>query len=108
LAYAHAALSSALLLANDSAGALDEARRATELLGSGQAPEEVEARVRLALAQAAHASGERALAGDTIREARDRLLERAARIDDERLRASFLERVPEHAKTLALAREWLA
>jgi tetratricopeptide (TPR) repeat protein len=107
-AYAHAALAGALLISGDTAGALAEARSAQELLGSDQAPEEIEARVRLALARAAHASGDRDLAARTLREARDRLLARAGRIDDTDLRASFLERVPEHRATLDLAERWLA
>ena len=35
------------------------------------------------------------------------MLEQAARITEARMRRSFLERVPEHARTMELAAEWL-
>jgi hypothetical protein len=43
----------------------------------------------------------------TIEAARERLLSRAEKILDADLRKSFLERVPEHARTLSLARQWV-
>jgi eukaryotic-like serine/threonine-protein kinase len=106
-AYAHALLARSLLAAKRAEEALAEARLALDLLGTQRAPDEIEANVRLSLAEAAHATGTLALARETIGSARSRLLERAQRIDDSRLRQSFLERVPEHARTLELAAEWL-
>ncbi len=63
--------------------------------------------VRLARAEALHASGAHAAAHEAISGARDRLHAMASRIDDPDHRQSFLYRVPEHARTLALARSWL-
>jgi tetratricopeptide (TPR) repeat protein len=105
-AFGHAALATALRLSGETDEALVEAQRAMELLGGGEAPEEIEARVRLSFAEALQAAGKPELARSTIAAARTRLLERAQRIEDERLRASFLERVPEHRQTLALALAW--
>jgi two-component system sensor histidine kinase KdpD len=44
--------------------------------------------------------------GDVIAAARERLSARAGRIADAALRASFLEAVPDNARTLALAAAW--
>ncbi len=56
-------------------------------------------------AEALHASGD-GRAASAILAARAHLLERAAKIRDPILRRSFLERVPENARTVARAREW--
>jgi hypothetical protein len=37
---------------------------------------------------------------------RAHLLERASKIGDPEFRRSFLERIPEHARTIELARAW--
>jgi hypothetical protein len=63
--------------------------------------------VRLAHAEALHATGAHDPARRAIAEARARLLAIAGRIPDPDHRKSFLERVPENARTLALARAWL-
>jgi hypothetical protein len=63
--------------------------------------------VRLVLAKAQHAAGLDKAARRTIEAARERLLSRAQKILDADLRKSFLERVPEHARTLSLARQWV-
>jgi hypothetical protein len=63
--------------------------------------------VRLAHAEALHAIGARDAARQTIAEARSRLLVIADRIGDAGYKKSFLDAVPENARTLALAREWL-
>jgi tetratricopeptide (TPR) repeat protein len=63
--------------------------------------------VRLAHAEALHATGAHDAARDAITGARAYLLEVAARIADPGHRASFLEQVPENARTLALASAWL-
>jgi predicted Zn-dependent protease len=62
--------------------------------------------VHLVRAEALRAAGERAAAAEAIAKARERLLERASKIGDPMLARSFLEDVPENARTLALAREW--
>jgi len=62
-----------------------------------------EARIRLAYALALSALGHREAASTACADGRDWILERASRISDKSWRRSFLERVPEHARTLALA-----
>jgi hypothetical protein len=63
--------------------------------------------VRLARAEALHASGAHDAARRAITSAREYLHAIARRIDDPAYRQSFLERVPENARILALARAWL-
>ncbi|HSK05017.1 MAG TPA: AAA family ATPase, partial [Kofleriaceae bacterium] len=63
--------------------------------------------IRLAHAEALHATGAHDAAHRAIAEARTRLFTIAARIPDPDYRQSFLESVPENARTLALARAWL-
>jgi tetratricopeptide (TPR) repeat protein len=63
--------------------------------------------VRLAHAEALHATGAHDAARAAIAEARTRLLAIAGKIPDPEYRKSFLEDVPENARTLALARAWL-
>ncbi|HWO20230.1 MAG TPA: protein kinase [Kofleriaceae bacterium] len=62
--------------------------------------------VRLIRAEALHASGAHDAACRAIADARARLLAIADRIPDPAYRRSFLENVPENARTLALARAW--
>jgi serine/threonine protein kinase len=82
-----------------------EAAALLELFGS---VEKGEALVRLVHAEALEAGGEHAEACATIARARERVLARAHRISREDWRKSFLENIPEHARTLALAQAWLA
>ena len=63
--------------------------------------------VRLAHAEALHVTGAADGARRAIDDARARLLATAARIPDPAYRQAFLEGVPEHARTLALARAWV-
>jgi tetratricopeptide (TPR) repeat protein len=63
--------------------------------------------VRLAHAEALHATGAHDAAGLAIAEARARLLAIADKIADPAYRTSFLDHVPENARTLALASAWL-
>jgi hypothetical protein len=63
--------------------------------------------VRLAHAEALHATGAGDAARRAIAAARARLLVIAAKIGDPAHRQSFLEHVPENARTLALAHAWL-
>jgi eukaryotic-like serine/threonine-protein kinase len=63
--------------------------------------------VRLAHAEALHATGALEAARGAIAEARARLHAIADRIAEPAYRQSFFERVPENARTLALARAWL-
>jgi eukaryotic-like serine/threonine-protein kinase len=64
--------------------------------------------VRLAHAEALEAAGDRAAARAAIRVARARLLAVVDRIADPSYQKSFLENVPENARTMALASAWLA
>lgn len=68
--------------------------------------EEGESLLRLIHAETLYASGEQHAARGAIRAARARLLERASHIADPAWRRSFLERIPENARTLALSTEW--
>jgi hypothetical protein len=63
--------------------------------------------VRLAHAEALHATGAQDAARRAIAGARGRLLTSAARIADPAYRTSFLAGVPENARTLELAHAWL-
>jgi hypothetical protein len=65
------------------------------------------AAVRLVHAEALHATGDHDAAGRAIADARARLLAIADKIPDPAYKASFLEHVPENARTLALAAAWL-
>jgi len=68
--------------------------------------EEFESHVRLMNAEVQAALGNVAQAREEIETARARLLERADDILDPGFRKSFLEKVPENARTLALAEAW--
>jgi len=63
--------------------------------------------VRLAHAEALHATGAHDAARHAIAEARTRLFVIADRIADPAYKQRFLESVPENARTLALTREWV-
>jgi eukaryotic-like serine/threonine-protein kinase len=62
--------------------------------------------VRLAHAEALEATGDREAACRVIAEARARLREITDRIPDPAYRRSFLEDVPENARTIELAHAW--
>ncbi|HMJ16451.1 MAG TPA: protein kinase [Polyangiaceae bacterium] len=89
----------------DEAGA--RAEEALRLLPSLQTPDEFEGVVHLVLAEALQAKGDLSGAETAIASARERLLARAALIDDLSFRESFLRNVPENARTLELAAAWL-
>ncbi|UQA55411.1 ATP-binding protein [Polyangium aurulentum] len=69
--------------------------------------EEDEPLLRLTFAEASWAAGLSSMARVAIGTARQRLLDRAAQIKDPAWRRSFLENVPENARTIELARAWL-
>jgi tRNA A-37 threonylcarbamoyl transferase component Bud32/tetratricopeptide (TPR) repeat protein len=62
---------------------------------------------RLVHVEALDATGDHAGACRALATARDRLQLQAARIGDPAVRRSFLEDLPENARTVALARQWL-
>ncbi len=100
---ARAVLARILLARGAVAEALAEISQAVALLGES-AVYEGEATVRLVYAEAQRAAGDEAAARATLLAARDRLIERAERIRQPAWRSSFLENVPDHARTIELAR----
>jgi ATP/maltotriose-dependent transcriptional regulator MalT len=83
--------------------ALECSRRATEGLDDDDRTFYGEALVRLVHYEALVSAGEPSAAREVLELAQKRLHERAARITDPELRRCFVERVPEHQKTLALS-----
>ncbi len=93
-------------------GKLDEALATAaeahaELEAAGQVEDGAHL-IRLTFAEALHAAGRLAEAREAIARARDQVDETAAKIHDPTHRRSFVERVPENARTLELAQRWLA
>jgi tetratricopeptide (TPR) repeat protein len=102
------ALARARLGRGDTAGGLAAAREsAAELAALGEI-EEGESAVRLTHAEALAASGADAEARGALETARERLLARAARIEERTWRERFLNDVPVNARILALASQWTA
>jgi tetratricopeptide (TPR) repeat protein len=95
----------ALLGKGEPASALEPAQRALALVHAHGPLEEGEAFVRLTVAEVLHALGDPAAVA-VIAGAEQELLARAERIADPQGRRSFLERVEENSRTLALARQW--
>jgi tetratricopeptide (TPR) repeat protein/predicted Ser/Thr protein kinase len=97
-------LSTAHRLAGNAAAALAEATRAIELVDTHGRPEEGEAAIRLAHAEALRAAGNLDDAQRAIAEAHSRLVAAAEKIGDLERRRAFLEDVTEHAEIRRLAR----
>jgi tetratricopeptide (TPR) repeat protein len=85
--------------------ALAAAHRGAAMLEELGRIDEGEAFIRLALAETLAAAGEREAARVAVAVAWARLRERADKIQDPRVRESFLKRVPENARTAFLAGE---
>jgi tetratricopeptide (TPR) repeat protein len=98
-----AILGQGLLAAGRPHEALAVARRALEMLEGLGGIDDGEAIIRLTWAEALIATGDTDGGRAAIGAARERLLQRAARIPDEAMRAAFLQRVPENRRTLELA-----
>jgi len=105
---AQAALAHVLLLQGKPVLALEAAQKAQGELETLGTIEEGEALVRLVHAEALFAVGREIDARSAIAAARARLDVRAAKIGEERHRASFLANVPENARTLELEKAWVA
>ncbi|MFO0609934.1 MAG: protein kinase [Polyangiales bacterium] len=105
-AYALATLADALLAGGDTDAARDAAREAEALRSTLGRVEDGEALIRLADVETRAATGDAAGARTALVEAARRLHERASRVSDETLRATFLQAIPENARTLALAAAW--
>ena len=102
-----AELASVLLRQGRTHEAMIAAREAFDVMEAIGGVEEGESLVRLTIAEALQASGDREGARAAIRAARARVLERAAKITDPAWRTSFLENLPDNARTLELAAELL-
>jgi serine/threonine protein kinase len=102
-AYALAIFADIQMASGASKEAFAAASEAMGILEALEGVEEGEALIRLLHAQALEATGYPAEAQTRINEARLRLMERADRITDTRLRRSFLDHIPENARTLAMA-----
>ncbi len=83
--------------------AREAAEEAMAILRQIEGVEEGESLIQLQNVLALEAAGDVEGARAAVGEARRRLLERADRINDPRLRRSFLDHIPENARTLALA-----
>jgi len=108
LAPALGALARAQLDIGDAKTALATAREARRLMKQIGGVEEGEAAIRLVYAESLYAAGQKSRARRAIESAKKRLGERAARITHGVWRRTFLDNVPEHVRTLALADEWLS
>jgi hypothetical protein len=95
------------LAAGRAADALAAATAAMRIVDALGAIGSGESSARLAYAEALRATGDRPGSVRAIATAHDRLLARAARIGDPRLRESFLRRGLDNARTLALVDQWI-
>jgi tetratricopeptide (TPR) repeat protein len=108
LALAKASLAGILLMGGErGAEALPLASDAKVMLDRLGGVEEGEALIRLVHMSALAVTGHESEARQAIAEARHRLLMRAERIGSATWQKSFLENVPENARTLAFAIQWL-
>jgi tetratricopeptide (TPR) repeat protein len=103
LPLARGTLARALLAQGRTVEALAEARAAHDLLEALGRVEDGEALVRLVLGEALAAAGEEGEARAALARAAERLGQRAAAITRKEWQESFLRRLPDHARTLALA-----
>ena len=86
--------------------ALAAATGAMQILQALRSVAPCDAFVRLTFAEARFAAGDPDAARAALAAARDRLLSRADKIRAPDLRRSFLEAIPDHARTLSLADAW--
>ncbi|WP_437720726.1 protein kinase domain-containing protein [Sorangium sp. So ce861] len=104
---ASAVLARALLGLGRVEEAMQAAAEASAQLSEFGTLEEGEPLVRLTYAEALAASGRHAEASAAIASARAALLARADKLSDPTWRERFLRDVPDNARTLELARQWL-
>ena len=102
----HANLAIAYLAAGNATSALAFATTANDIMAEHGRPEEGEHDVRLAYAEALHATGDHERARRVIREAKAAVLEAAEKIHDLEWRRSYLEAIPQNARILVLAQRW--
>jgi len=106
-AEAWAILGQALLARGQGAEAREAGQRAVRALAEVGGVDAFESIIRLTWAEALWATGDRKRARVAIELGRARLVRRALRIADKNVRASFLDQVPENARTFACAAAWL-
>jgi eukaryotic-like serine/threonine-protein kinase len=106
-AYPLGTLSRALLAEGRASLALSASEKAMALMHSPAGIEDGEFPVHLAHIEALLANELPKAAEEAITVARDRLLQRAARISDPTFRERFLSAVPDNTRILELARLWL-
>jgi tetratricopeptide (TPR) repeat protein len=106
-AYALATLGILLLEQRQTAPALRCAQEAMDVLNRLGGVDEGESLIRTLNALALRAAGKDPEGRKQIADARKRLIERADRIKNLHWRQSFLERVPDNARLLQLAAQWL-
>jgi serine/threonine protein kinase/tetratricopeptide (TPR) repeat protein len=99
-------LATVLLARGDAGSALVHVEEAMGILRTLGSIPEGEALLRLVHAEALRALGREERAQATIRAARARILGRAALIEDQAMRRSFVEVVEVNRRTLSLAVEW--
>ncbi|HEY2730887.1 MAG TPA: protein kinase [Polyangia bacterium] len=102
------ALARARLGRGDASAGLEAAAEAAGELAALGEIEEGESSVRLTHAEALVQNGDEAQARVALETARERLLARAARIEEPSWRARFLNDVPVNARILSLAAQWSA
>jgi len=101
-----AAIARALLAQAHPVEALEQAGAAAAQLATTRHVEKYESLVHLMLAEALDANGDVDGARAALRAAAKRLRARAAQIENPEWRHAFLTRLPDNARTLALARLW--
>jgi tetratricopeptide (TPR) repeat protein len=102
-----AAVSQLSLLRGDASDALKAAEQAVQLMREHQLFEHV-ALMRTAHVESLLACGRTEEARNALREASAWIQEQARKIDEPKLRESFLRNIPEHQRILQLAERWLA
>lgn len=105
-AYALGTLADILLARNKPQEALAPAKEAMSLLELLNGVEEGELLIRLVYALVLKAHGDENTAKQRLLEARRAIFQRAGQISDSQLRRSFLERIPENSRILAVAGQW--
>jgi tetratricopeptide (TPR) repeat protein len=104
---AYGILATALLRQGRAKEALAAAELAVSTIAAIGGVERGESLARLIYAEALHAVDDPARARTAIALARDRVMARAETLRDPQVREAFVQNVPENARTLSLAREWL-
>ncbi len=94
--------------AGDAKGAYEAGAEAMKILEAYGGTIEGEAIIYIGHAEGLRGQGDIEGSKKAIAKARDRLLERAARIQTPELRRGFMERLKEHGRILMRAGEWLA